>query len=437
MSTLITPLNGLLIRCPLCSGFRSQRRRATRRDVRRATLRDANMVVLLSEWRSGPDLCGTRLHAVQMRSLVGGDQADLHEVQRADEAVADAEPARADDRVAQRYRPVVLDQDERGSRVVRDVGEDVPRLLVREHVHAVGGRLLACGRAGLHALLALDPEADQRADRPAELLRLVAGEVAEVLDLQLAVGILVDGERVDDAHGLAGVQALELGDDLAAEVRVLEAQHDQLNGPDRHECSFGMVSMPRSLAARRSRASSELDDVAEGGAHATTTARLAGANSALSRAGRAASPWRATSRRWRVSPGSAASSAAIASSSAQPSVAANGRQASTRAASASAAGRRRPVRPSMSWARMPSRAARNRFSPSSSGSVSLVAPASACRRTRHWTTAITAATSATRACASMSRTSSVPRCGCSRASHHRNPGSGTAPERSMRSIART
>jgi hypothetical protein len=48
------------------------------------------------------------------------------------------------------------------------------------------------------------------------------GEVAELLDLDLALRILVDGERVDHAHAVALAQALELGDDLAAEVRVLD-----------------------------------------------------------------------------------------------------------------------------------------------------------------------------------------------------------------------
>ena len=48
------------------------------------------------------------------------------------------------------------------------------------------------------------------------------------------VGVLVDGQRVDHAHGVALAQPLELGDDLAVEVGVLESQHDQLNRSDRH-----------------------------------------------------------------------------------------------------------------------------------------------------------------------------------------------------------
>ena len=58
-----------------------------------------------------------------------------------------------------------------------------------------------------------------------------------MLDLELARGVLVDGQRVDDADRVALAEPLELGDDLAVEVRVLEAQHDQLNGSNRHLCT--------------------------------------------------------------------------------------------------------------------------------------------------------------------------------------------------------
>ena len=57
---------------------------------------------------------------------------------------------------------------------------------------------------------------------------------AEVLDLDLAGGVLVNGQRVDHAYGVALAQPLELGDDLAVEIGLREAQHDQLKGSDRH-----------------------------------------------------------------------------------------------------------------------------------------------------------------------------------------------------------
>ena len=77
-------------------------------------------------------------------------------------------------------------------------------------------------------------ETDQRADLGTELERLVVRQVAEVLDLELALGVLVDGQCVDHTDGVALAQPLELGDDLAVELGVLEAEHDQLDWSDRH-----------------------------------------------------------------------------------------------------------------------------------------------------------------------------------------------------------
>ncbi len=88
-----------------------QRRRATRRDVRRATLRDANISWLLSSWVSGLRRLATGFGGVQLLRLLLRHETDLDEVERADEAVAEAEAARAGDRVAERHRPVVLEQD--------------------------------------------------------------------------------------------------------------------------------------------------------------------------------------------------------------------------------------------------------------------------------------------------------------------------------------
>ena len=107
-------------------------------------------------------------------------------------------------------------------------------VLVGEHVGAFGGRLGPGQRAGGHAVLALDAEADQRADLAPELDRLLGRQVAEVLDGELAVRVLVDDERVDDPHGVRLPEPLELLDDLSVEVGVFEAQHHELNRSDRH-----------------------------------------------------------------------------------------------------------------------------------------------------------------------------------------------------------
>src|SRR4051794_34916006 len=55
-------------------------------------------------------------------------------------------------------------------------------------------------------------------------------------DLDLSVRVLVDGERVDDAHRAARLQTLQLGDDLTVKLRVLEAEHNELNRPYCHVC---------------------------------------------------------------------------------------------------------------------------------------------------------------------------------------------------------
>src|SRR3954449_5544240 len=61
-------------------------------------------------------------------------------------------------------------------------------------------------------------------------------------DLDLAGHVLVHGERVDDAHRVALPQALELGDDLAVELRMLETEHDELYWANGHGSPFGRVT---------------------------------------------------------------------------------------------------------------------------------------------------------------------------------------------------
>jgi hypothetical protein len=57
--------------------------------------------------------------------------------------------------------------------------------------------------------------------------------------LNLPLGVFVDGQGVDHPDGVAVAQPLQLGDDLAVEVRVVEAQDDELHRSDGHTfCPF-------------------------------------------------------------------------------------------------------------------------------------------------------------------------------------------------------
>ena len=58
---------------------------------------------------------------MQLLGLLAAHQADLEQVERADEAGAEAEPAGTSDRVAERDGPVVLEQDQRRRRAVWDL----------------------------------------------------------------------------------------------------------------------------------------------------------------------------------------------------------------------------------------------------------------------------------------------------------------------------
>src|SRR4029453_1648492 len=87
---------------------------------------------------------------------------------------------------------------------------------------------------GFHPGLALDPESHQCADLAAQFDGLFGGQVAQMLHFNVTPGVLVDGEGVDHADGVAPAELLELGDDFAMKVRMIEAQHDELDRTDGH-----------------------------------------------------------------------------------------------------------------------------------------------------------------------------------------------------------
>ena len=55
-----------------------------------------------------------------------------------------------------------------------------------------------------------------------------------MLRLQFAVHVLVHGDGIDDAHGVAVPQPLEFRDHLTVKVGVVESENDKLHWPDCH-----------------------------------------------------------------------------------------------------------------------------------------------------------------------------------------------------------
>jgi hypothetical protein len=94
------------------------------------------------------------------------------------------------------------------------------------------------------------------ADHRADLDRLVLGQVAQMLHLDLSVRVLVNRERVDHADGLLVMQPLELGDDLAVKLGVAKAYDDQLNWSN---CHRSRLSNRRICGLRRRRFSNPSD----------------------------------------------------------------------------------------------------------------------------------------------------------------------------------
>src|ERR1700727_2526780 len=109
---------------------------------------------------------------VQRGGFLRRDKPDLDQVKRADEAVTDPEAADACNRVAQRDRPAMLEQNDRRSRVIGNVLQDIPRLVIGEDVHTVGCCLGSLLRAPCGSLFAVDPKTDEGADRASKLDRL-------------------------------------------------------------------------------------------------------------------------------------------------------------------------------------------------------------------------------------------------------------------------
>src|SRR6476646_1051189 len=180
-------------------------------------------------------------------SLVGGHHADGDEVGGVQPRVGERDAAGVADRIAQADRPAVLDQRDRGGRAGGDGVVDEPEVLLVEDVAA---RLVDAGGAEdgarLRGLLAADSEPDQRAREGAELLGLLERQVGDLDVLEVALVVLAHDEQVDEAGDVARLQPLELGEDLAGELWLVEAHDEQLDGSGDHD---HLASLLRQLAS--------------------------------------------------------------------------------------------------------------------------------------------------------------------------------------------
>src|SRR5262249_22288954 len=151
-----------------------------------------------------------------------------------------------------RDRPAMLDQGYTGGGPVRDRVDCDPHVFVVEDLTVLqrfGARL----SAGFEALLAGHAEPEQRADRGAELHRLLLVEIARVESLDIPLVVFVDNHHVDDANDVGFLEALELLEDLPFELRVVEAHHEQLHGADGHSVipsfALGALTFPAGSSA--------------------------------------------------------------------------------------------------------------------------------------------------------------------------------------------
>src|SRR5512132_1325632 len=162
---------------------------------------------------------------------------------------ASGTPPGASDRITKRNRPAVLDQRNAGGCAVRDRVGHVPNLVVIEDL-LVGERLGAGKRTRFGAFFAGRAETDQRPHVGAELHRFVFAQVARVQRLDVALVVLPHDRQVDQADDVLVLQALELLEDLAFELRLVEADYEHLYRANshRHLTSSGGSSAPSLFA---------------------------------------------------------------------------------------------------------------------------------------------------------------------------------------------
>lgn len=144
-----------------------------------------------------------------------------------DEAVTQAEPADARNRVVQADRPVMLEKHKRCCRVGRHLVQDVPRPLGGEDLGVIGCHQIT--------FICIGPRSDDRIDPDRGLDWLVGVKASERPQFDPSVCILKQGDRVNQTHYVFGAQTGKLGDDVPVKIRVVECENDQqLKSPDTH-----------------------------------------------------------------------------------------------------------------------------------------------------------------------------------------------------------
>src|SRR5256885_7016761 len=153
-----------------------------------------------------------------------------------DPLVGEHDPVGSQDLVAERNRPAMLDQRDRGAGAVRDRVGEVPDVALVDEVTVGHLRGSGCHRA-LEVLLAC-ADADERADESPELLGLVRAEVARLDGLELPVA-LRDEHQIDQTDDLGVLEPLDLGHDRAVEVGPVEPEDEHLHRAERDARSLG------------------------------------------------------------------------------------------------------------------------------------------------------------------------------------------------------
>jgi len=173
-------------------------------------------------WRYGVTACSASSAAIS---------PDRHQVERVNPGVGEVEAPGVADGVTQPDRPPMLEQDHGRGRVGWQHVIDVPDLVGKDVL--VGRRLRRSHRrALLHRIGTPGPESDQRAGEGAELTPLLVAELTGVRALDAPVGVLAHEQHVDHANDVVFAETLELRLDLAVELAVLEADHEQLYRSD-------------------------------------------------------------------------------------------------------------------------------------------------------------------------------------------------------------